>query len=106
MRTYTVLAFQDPDDPNTWIGCVPAVPAAMSQGEGLEHALEMTQEALELVLEDYVDTGKPFPLDVTDLELAIVETRERFEVPGAPISAARVSIGVAVQGREAIRVAA
>jgi predicted RNase H-like HicB family nuclease len=106
MRTYTVLAFQDPDDPNIWIGCVPVVPSAMSEGQGLEHTLEMTQEALELVLEDYVDTGMPLPADVTDLDRAIAETRERFEVPDVAMSAARVSLGVAVQHREAIQVAA
>jgi predicted RNase H-like HicB family nuclease len=81
MQTYTVLVFQDPNEPTFWLGCVPAVPAAKSQGDSFEHALEMTQEALELVLEHELEHGQKLPADVSDLERMIAETRSRFELP-------------------------
>jgi predicted RNase H-like HicB family nuclease len=101
MQTYTVLLFQDPDEPTFWLGCVPAVPAAMSQGDSFEHALEMTQEALELVLEHDLQQGLTLPTDSMNLEQAMIETRERFELPSeTTLHQARLSVGVSVQTRE------
>jgi predicted RNase H-like HicB family nuclease len=102
MRTYTVFVFQDPSEPTFWIGCVPAVPAAMSQGDSFEHALEMTQEALELVLEHMLEQGETLPQDVTNLGQALTETRARFELPEqASIRQAQVNLDVKVEARVA-----
>jgi predicted RNase H-like HicB family nuclease len=103
MQTYTVLIFQDPNEATFWIGCVPAVPAAMSQGDSFEHALEMTQEALELVLEHNLEQGQTLPTDSINLERAMIETRERFELPAeTTLHQARLSVGVSVQAEVSV----
>jgi predicted RNase H-like HicB family nuclease len=103
MQTYTVLLFQDRKEPTFWIGCVPAVPAAMSQGDSFEHALEMTQEALELVLEHDLEQGQKLPPDLSNLETAMAVTRERFELPAeATLHLAKLSIAVSVQAEVSV----
>jgi predicted RNase H-like HicB family nuclease len=103
MQTYTVLVFQDPNEPTFWLGCVPAVPAAMSQGDSFEHALEMTQEALELVLEHDLEQGQAWPTDSMNLEQAMTETRERFELPSdVAIRQAKLSVAVSVQAEVSV----
>jgi predicted RNase H-like HicB family nuclease len=103
MQTYTVLVFQDPNEPTFWIGCVPAVPAAMSQGDSFEHALEMTQEALELVLEHDLEQGQTLPSDLNNLEQAMAQTRKRFELPTeTALHQARLNIAVSVQAEVSV----
>jgi predicted RNase H-like HicB family nuclease len=103
MQTYTVLVFQDPNEPTFWLGCVPAIPAAMSQGDSFEHALEMTQEALELVLEHDLEQGQTLPSDMNNLEQAIAQTRERFELPTeTTLHQAKLSIAVSVQAEVSV----
>ena len=103
MQTYTVLVFQDPNEPTFWIGCVPAVSAAMSQGNSFEAALEMTQEALELVLEHNLEQGQRLPADLNNLDQAMAETRERFELPPeTTLHPARLGIAVSVQAEVSV----
>ncbi len=105
MRTYTVILFQDPDDPRFWIGHVPAV-GASSQGDTRDHALEMTQEALELTLEHLIEHGQSLPDDVSDPEMARVQTRDRFEIPHVELHTARVGIQAVVNSAPVNSVAA
>ncbi len=48
---------------------VPALPGAGSQGETVEEALEMTREAVELMLEALAEDGKPIPEDIDAVEV-------------------------------------
>jgi predicted RNase H-like HicB family nuclease len=47
---------------------VPALPGAGSQGDTIEEALDMTREAIELMLEALAEDGKPIPEDVDPIE--------------------------------------
>ena len=49
---------------------VPALPGTMSQGETVEEALEMTREAISLMIEALVEDGLPVPED-TDAIAAV-----------------------------------
>ncbi len=93
MRTYTVVVFQDPDDPTDWLGTVPAVRAAQSCGDTKEHALAMTQEALETVLEFLIERGQTWPDDVPDADTARSVARELYELgPEVELHLAQVSV--------------
>jgi predicted RNase H-like HicB family nuclease len=105
MRTYTVNLFQAPDEPQFWIGHVPAA-NAMSQGDTKEQALEMTRKALETVLEDLIETGQPLPKDAPDLETAQAQTRTWFGLPNIELHAARIFVRAVVQTAEVHGVAA
>ena len=47
---------------------VPAMPGAGSQGETVDEALEMTREAIELMIEALTEDGLPIPEDVDAIE--------------------------------------
>jgi antitoxin HicB len=47
---------------------VPALPGAGSQGETVDEALEMTREAIELMIEALMEDGKPVPEDADAIE--------------------------------------
>jgi predicted RNase H-like HicB family nuclease len=97
MRTYTVCVFQDPDEPRFWIGFVPAA-QAFSQGDTREHALEMTKDALETVLEHLLETGQPLPNDVGNSETAMRVTREEFELSNIELHVSHISVQTRVEG--------
>ena len=70
MKSYSVLLYRNQLEPETWYGVVPAIPAAISDGDSLIHALEMTTEALEVLLEYRLECDLPLPADSFDLEVA------------------------------------
>ena len=60
-RVYTVVIHKA-EEGGFWTE-VPALPGAGSQGETVEEALEMTREAIELMIEALTEDGKPVPDD-------------------------------------------
>ena len=80
MKSYSVLLYRNQLEPETWYGIVPAIPAALSDGDSLTHALEMTTEALEVLLEYRLECDLPLPLDSFDLETAKENARALFDV--------------------------
>ena len=65
-RTYTVVIHKA-EEGGFWTA-VPALPGAGSQGETIEEALEMTREAIQLMLEALSEDGKPIPDDVDAID--------------------------------------
>jgi predicted RNase H-like HicB family nuclease len=70
MWQYTALIFQDPNEPDGWLGAVPAVAGVVSQGATRQEALSMTQEALELMLSVMLEDKAFIPNDLVDLSTA------------------------------------
>ncbi len=92
MKTYTALLFRDPTDPEVWLGAVPAVRGVHSFGDTREHALEMTAEALEGMLELLFEIGERIPNDETDLEPAKVEWRELLGQSDVQFETAKITV--------------
>ena len=65
-RVYTVVVHKA-EEGGYWTS-VPALPGAGSQGESIDEALEMTKEAIELMIEALVEDGLPVPADVDAIE--------------------------------------
>ena len=66
MRTYTVIVYRA-EEGGYWTD-VPSLPSVGSQGETVEEALEMTREAIELMIEVLTEDGKPIPEDEDAIE--------------------------------------
>jgi len=66
MRTYTVIVYRA-EEGGYWTD-VPSLPGVGSQGETVEEALEMTREAIELMIEALTEDGKPIPEDADAIE--------------------------------------
>jgi predicted RNase H-like HicB family nuclease len=64
--SYTVIVYKA-EEGGFWTD-VPALPGTGSQGDTLEEAIEMTKEAVELMLETLAEDGKPIPEDVEPIE--------------------------------------
>jgi predicted RNase H-like HicB family nuclease len=64
MKQYTVLVYEDPEDPGKWLAEFPAVHGAHSWGYSPEEAVRNATEALELVIEVLKEDGKPLPEDI------------------------------------------
>jgi predicted RNase H-like HicB family nuclease len=64
MKQYTVLVWEDPEDPGKWLAEFPSVHGAHSWGLSPEEAIRNATEALMLVLEILKEDGKPFPDDI------------------------------------------
>ncbi|MBI5813778.1 MAG: type II toxin-antitoxin system HicB family antitoxin [Meiothermus silvanus] len=71
MRQYTVLVYEDPEDPGKWLAEFPAVRGAHSWGRSPEEAVENAKEAFELVLEVLLEDGKPLPDDVQTMRVEV-----------------------------------
>ena len=65
-RVYTVVVHKA-EDGGYWTS-VPALPGVGSQGESVDEALEMTKEAIELMIEALVEDGLPIPEDVDAID--------------------------------------
>ena len=65
-RIFTVVVHKA-EDGGYWTD-VPALPGSGSQGETVEEALEITREAIGLMLESLIEDGKPIPDDVDPIE--------------------------------------
>ncbi len=56
---YTVILEQEAD--GGYVASIPAAPGCVSQGDTREEALRNIREALELYLEDCLESGDPVP---------------------------------------------
>lgn len=64
MYQYTVVVFEDPEEPGKWLAEFPSVHGAHSWGYSPEEAIQNAKEALELVLEVLQEDGQTFPEDI------------------------------------------
>ena len=81
MKTYTLLLYRnphDPDDPQAWYGIVPAVQGVLSDGDSLDEAVTMTTDALEGMLEVILERGHALPENTFDLAAAKQWASELF----------------------------
>ena len=58
--TYTVVLLKDPEEGGYTV-VVPALPGCVTEGDDLDEALAMAQEAMELYLECVLADGEPAP---------------------------------------------
>jgi predicted RNase H-like HicB family nuclease len=65
-RTYTVVVHKAEE--GGYYTSVPALPGAGSQGETVDEALEMTREAIGLMIEALTEDGLPIPEDADAIE--------------------------------------
>ena len=61
MYRYLALFEPCPELPGSYTVTFPDVPGAITQGEGIADAKAMAQDALEIMLDDYVEEGKDLP---------------------------------------------
>ncbi len=92
MLSFTVLLFQDPNEPKGWLGAVPAISAAHSEGETREEALAMTKEALELILALMLEDHEAIPDDLLDFEAAKVGWCELLQAQDIIFESQRVFV--------------
>ena len=59
------------DEDGYWVVTCPSLPGCISQGETREEALENIKDAIDLYVEDLIESGEPVP-DDTQIELAQV----------------------------------
>ena len=96
MRSFTVVLFQDPLQPEYWIGCVPAVRGVHSQGETRDEALQMTTLALEGTLELFFELGRFIPSDVTNPDLALMQIKDDYGLSEVHFEVVQVDLFVSV----------
>lgn len=90
--TYTILIYRDPNEPEGWLGHVPAVAAAHSFGDTREHAIAMVTEALEVVLEFFAERGSSFPPDNFDIQIELEAITDLLGA--APLDLEKVQVRV------------
>ena len=59
--SFTILI--EPNDPDGYLVTCPALPGLVTQGETLDEAYEMAQDAIHLYLESLIEDGEPIPRD-------------------------------------------
>lgn len=62
-RLYDFTVLFQPAHEGGYVVSVPALPGCMTQGESLNEAKDMAEEAIGLYLESLVDAGEPIPED-------------------------------------------
>ncbi len=60
MRTFTAYLEWDPET-KLYVGFVPGIPGAHTQGKSLDELQKNLKEVLELCLEEYRDVGEELP---------------------------------------------
>ena len=70
--THTVLLEPDPDEGGFTV-TVPELPGCITQGETIDEALAMAQEAIALHVEGLAEDGLPVPIERVPPQLATVE---------------------------------
>jgi predicted RNase H-like HicB family nuclease len=74
MRRYTVIL-----DPNSkeegggYTVTVPALPGCITEGNTIEEALAMAEDAIRLYIESLIVDGEPIPEESAELRVEIVE---------------------------------
>ena len=57
---YTIILDPDPDEGGYTV-TVPALPGCVTQGESIEEAIAMAQDAIRLYIESLIADGEPVP---------------------------------------------
>lgn len=65
MREYTVVLTPDPEDGGFTV-TVPALPGCITEGDTLEEALAMAQDAIELYVESLIAHNEAVPNDIAE----------------------------------------
>jgi antitoxin HicB len=68
MRRYTVTLVPETDDDGSvyYTATVPALPEVVTWGDSVGHALQMAQEAIQLVLDSRDERGEEIPNDIAE----------------------------------------
>ncbi len=64
MKEYKYTVLLEPAEEGGYIVCVPAMPEICTEGETLEEARAMAEEAIRCIIESRTKLGEPTPLDV------------------------------------------
>ncbi len=59
--SFTILI--EPNDPDGYLVTCPALPGLVTQGDTLDEAYEMAQDAIQIYLESLIEDGEPIPRD-------------------------------------------
>lgn len=59
--SFTILV--EPNDPDGFLVTCPALPGLVTQGDTLDEAYEMAQDAIQVYLESLIADGQPIPHD-------------------------------------------
>lgn len=59
--SFTILI--EPNDPDGYLVTCPALPGLVTQGDTLDEAYEMAQDAIQAYVESLIDDGEPVPRD-------------------------------------------
>lgn len=65
--TYTFTMLFEPAEEGGYVVTCPALPGLVTEGNTLEEAREMAQDALRLYLETLIEDGLPIPSDKTPI---------------------------------------
>jgi predicted RNase H-like HicB family nuclease len=74
MARYSVMLNKEDD---AWVATVPALEGAATQGDSVEHALEMARDLIELVIRGYERNGEPVPVEVEPVQLHTLDLNAR-----------------------------
>jgi predicted RNase H-like HicB family nuclease len=66
MARYSVVLNREDD---AWVAIVPALEGVATQGDSVEHALEMAHDLIKLVIRGYERNGEPVPVEVEPVQL-------------------------------------
>lgn len=64
MMEYNYTVFYEPAEEGGYTVHVPAIPEICTEGETLEEARLMAEDAIRLVIKSNLDSGEPVPKDV------------------------------------------
>jgi len=64
MKEYNYTVFYEPAEDGGYIVHVPAIPEICTEGETLDEARLMAEDAIRLVIESNLERGEPIPEDV------------------------------------------
>lgn len=59
--SFTILV--EPNDPDGYLVTCPALPGLVTQGDTLDEAYEMAQDAIQVYVESLIEDGEPIPRD-------------------------------------------
>lgn len=78
MRIYTFRVIIEPDENNTFHGCVPSLPGCHTWGETLEETKKNLKEAIKCHIQGLLKDGESIPLEEDTLELVQTFTEKEL----------------------------
>jgi predicted RNase H-like HicB family nuclease len=70
---YSVLLIPEEGDTGRYAVCIPALPGCVTQGENLEDALAMAQDAATMMIESMIDHDEDVPIEPDGAIYATIE---------------------------------